>query len=71
MYRSVILAKIGHYWLYQYLFAKKDRANIEDNELKAFRLLAKDLGRTTDADIARLIAADHFTEICHEREADV
>ena len=69
MHRSVILAKIGHYWLYQYLFAKKDRANIEDNELKAFRLLAKDLGRTTDADIARLIAAGHIMEICDDREA--
>ena len=69
MHRSVILAKIGHYWLYQYLFAKKDRANIEDNELKAFRLLAKDLGRTTDADIARLIAAGPIMEICDDREA--
>ena len=71
MYRSVKLARIGHYWLYQYLFAKKNRANIEDNDLKAFRLLAKDLGRTMDADIARLIAAGHITEICHDREADV
>ena len=69
MYRSIILAKIGQFWLYQYLFAKKDRANIEDNELKAFRLLARDFGRTTEADIARLLAAGHITEICDDREA--
>ncbi|WP_217482537.1 type II toxin-antitoxin system RelE/ParE family toxin [Sphingomonas sp. CL5.1] len=40
-HRSIILAKFGSYWLYQYLFAKKDRANIDDDELREFRLLAK------------------------------
>lgn len=43
MHRSIILAKFGSYWMYQYLFAKKDRANIDDEELKEFRLLGKNL----------------------------
>ena len=30
-YRSIILARAGHYWVYEYLFAKQDRANIEDD----------------------------------------
>ena len=38
MHRSIILAKFGSYWLHQYLFAKKDRANIDDDELREFRL---------------------------------
>ena len=38
--RSIILAKGGRYWVYEYLFAKKDRDNIEDTELAEFRKLA-------------------------------
>ena len=41
MHRSIILAKGGKYWIYEYLFAKKDQGNIEDDELAGFRLLAK------------------------------
>ncbi|MDP3706183.1 MAG: type II toxin-antitoxin system RelE/ParE family toxin [Legionellaceae bacterium] len=39
--RSIILARGGCYWIYEYLFAKKDRDNIDDNELQHFRKLAK------------------------------
>jgi hypothetical protein len=65
MHRSIILAKLGRYWLYQYLFAKKDRANIDDDELKEFRLLAKNLQGATDADIGRLLAGGKLMEICN------
>ena len=65
LHRSIILAKLGRYWLYQYLFAKKDRANIEDAELKEFRLLAKNLAKATDADISRLLTDGKITEICN------
>lgn len=40
MHRSIIVAKGGKYWVYAYLFAKKDRDNIDDNELDGFRKLA-------------------------------
>jgi hypothetical protein len=40
-HRSIILARSGAFWVYEYLFAKQDRANIDDNELVAFRKLAK------------------------------
>jgi hypothetical protein len=40
-YRSIILARTGHYWIYEYLFAKQERANIEDDELADFRKLVK------------------------------
>ncbi|HJQ17692.1 MAG TPA: type II toxin-antitoxin system RelE/ParE family toxin [Allosphingosinicella sp.] len=65
MHRSIILAKLDSYWLFQYLFAKKDRANIDDDELRAFRLLAKGLQRATDKDIASLLADGRLTEICN------
>src|SRR5271155_1857629 len=50
-HRSIILAKGGSYWVYQYLFAKKDRANIDDAELKAFRALAEQYAALTAAQI--------------------
>ena len=40
MHRSIVLAKSGEFWVFVYLFAKKDRANIEDDELVEFRRLA-------------------------------
>src|SRR5476649_919314 len=40
MHRSIILAMGRKLWVYEYLFAKQDRANIKDDELAAFRLLA-------------------------------
>jgi hypothetical protein len=41
MHRSIVLAKAGEYWVFAYLFAKKDRANIDDDKLLAFRKLAE------------------------------
>ncbi|MGH9562699.1 MAG: type II toxin-antitoxin system RelE/ParE family toxin, partial [Terracidiphilus sp.] len=32
LFRSIIVAKGGTYWVYAYLFAKKDRANISTRE---------------------------------------
>lgn len=66
MHRSIILAKGGRYWVYEYLFAKKDRDNIRDDELSAFRNLAKRYADLTDNHIAKLIERSHFLEICHE-----
>ena len=40
LYRSVILAKGGRPWVLTYLCVKKERANIDDAELAAFRQLA-------------------------------
>lgn len=67
--RSIILAKLGNYWLYQYLFAKSDRANISDDELKEFRLLAKSLQKATDEEIDRLLMDGKLTEICNDGQA--
>lgn len=40
LYRSIILAKGGKFWVFVFLFAKKDQENIEDDELEAFKKLA-------------------------------
>ena len=39
MHRAIIVAKGRRIWVFAYLFAKKDRANIDDAELAAFKQL--------------------------------
>lgn len=67
MHRSIILAKGRNYWVYEYLFAKKERDNIEEDELSAFRDLAKSYARLTDDQIARLVQNRQFEEICNDK----
>jgi len=54
-YRSIILARAGHYWVYEYLFAKQDRANIADDELAGFRRLVKAYAALTTHQVNQLI----------------
>jgi len=65
--RSIILAKGGVHWVYEYLFAKRDRDNIDDKELAGFRKLAKAYEGLDDQQIDRLLKDGDFTEICHDR----
>ncbi len=69
--RSIILTKGRRYWVYAYLFAKKDRANIDDDELKAFRKLADLYAEKTDAEIDKELQAKVIVEICHDDQAQI
>ena len=66
-HRSIILAKGGCYWIYEYVFAKKDRDNIEDNELADFRKLAKLYSELSNSQITQLVKDKSLIEICHEQ----
>ncbi|MBC7752312.1 MAG: type II toxin-antitoxin system RelE/ParE family toxin [Candidatus Saccharibacteria bacterium] len=66
MHRSIILAKGEHFWVYQYLFAKKDLDNIDEGELLAFRQLAKSYAELTTAHVDELVRINEFMEICHD-----
>ncbi len=68
-YRSIILARADHNWVYEYLFAKQDRANIEDDELAAFRKLVKAYAGLTAEQVNQLIRENHWTEICNDNQA--
>lgn len=71
MYRSIVLAGGRKYWVYAYLFAKKDRANIKDNELAAFRDLADLYARKADTEIARELESKELEEICHDDKVKI
>jgi len=69
MYRSIVVAKGRQFWIFAFLFAKKDRANIEDGELERFRAMADLYARKTDADVARELQLKELVEICHGNES--
>lgn len=62
-YRSLILTKNNDYWVYEYLFAKSDRENIDVTELQAFRSLAKSYANLNSKQIKALIDENHFYEL--------
>ena len=70
-HRSIILAKGKRFWVYTYLFAKKDRDNINEAELSGFRDLADLYDQKTDVQIDKELEAKELMEICDAREAEV
>ena len=71
LHRSIILAKGGRHWVYAYLFAKKDRANIEKDELLAFRQLATSYAGLTEMQLRQLLINGDFVEICHDEKTEI
>lgn len=65
MHRSIVLAKAGEFWVFAYLFAKKDRANIDDEELLAFRKLADLYRGKAKADLEAELEIGALLEIDH------
>jgi hypothetical protein len=63
-YRSIILARGGDFWIYEFLFAKQDKANLEDFELMRFLKLAKLYQAMSAEDIAPLLGDESLIEIC-------
>ena len=66
MHRAIILAQAGRFWIFAYLYAKKDCENIAPDELAGFKKLAKDYSRVSDVMIEALLKDREILEICHE-----
>jgi hypothetical protein len=54
------------FWIYTYLFAKKDIDNIDDDELLGFHQLAKYYAALTPAQVTQLVSTAQLKEICHD-----
>lgn len=63
MHRSIVLAKGGRNWVFAYLYAKKDRANIDADELATFKKLAQAYGRMTEAELASALSQRDLLEL--------
>ena len=66
MHRSIVLAKGGRHWVFAYLFAKKDRANIDDDELVDFKKLAQAYGHMTDTELRAVLNQGELLELRDE-----
>jgi len=66
-----VISKGGLNWIYQYLFAKKDRDNIDGKELEGFRKLAKGYAGLTEQQLVRLLVDKDLTEICNGDEKKI
>jgi hypothetical protein len=64
-YRSIILAKGGQYWVYEFLFAKQNLANIDDEDLLRLRRIAKNYAELTTDQVSTLLKQSKWEEICH------
>jgi len=62
-HRAIILAKRGEVWVFEYLFAKKDKANITGPELEGFRQIAKQYAKLTDVHIQQQLDSGYWREI--------
>ena len=51
---------------FAYLFAKKDRANIDVDELADFKKLAQAFGRMTDTELRAALNQGDLLELCDE-----
>lgn len=71
LHRSIIIAKGGKYWVYTYLFAKKDRENIDEKELADFRDFASIFANKTEADIEKELNGKKLEEICNGKNKKI
>ena len=65
-HRSLILARGDRYWVYEFLFAKSDLDNIDDDELQGFRTLAKAYADLSERQVEQLLKDESFVEICND-----
>ena len=66
LFRSIIVAKGGRYWVYEFLFAKKDQANLEGGDLIRFRKLAKNYESLSEEQVSELQIKLKWMEICND-----
>ena len=65
--RAIVLTKVGGFWIYVYLFAKKDRENITPRELRAFKKLSRDY---QTADVEQMLKNGDLNEICKDEQEE-
>lgn len=65
-HRSIVLAKGNGYWVYQFLYAKKDQSNISLADLVGFRKMAKTYERLAEVQVQYLLETKEFLEIFYE-----
>jgi hypothetical protein len=66
--RTLVATNKEDRWYFVFGFAKNERANIDQNELRALQELASDLLGQNDRAIATSLAAGEILEISHDQK---
>lgn len=63
--RTIVATKLAERWFFLYGFGKNERANIDQDELKVLREMAKELLAFDDRQLATALMAGEIVEVCH------
>lgn len=63
--RGIVVKKVSDFGVFVYLFAKSERENIDDRELRDFKKLGRDFGKSKSVDIERMLGMKELMEICN------
>lgn len=66
--RTLLAYRSGHVMFFMYGFPKNERANIDSDELKALRLLARELLSYSEQGLAKAIEAGELVEVNNDGE---
>lgn len=66
--RTLIATNKAGLWFFVFGFEKNERANINPNELEAFRKIAADLLKLSPAELDSHVKSQALQEICNENE---
>ena len=61
-YRTLLAADFRERWIFLYGFAKNERSNVDDDEMRALRRLAQTYLAMSEAALQRLLRAGELTE---------
>ena len=64
-YRVLVASNFGERWVFMFGFAKNERDNIDDDELKLIKRLAATLLSLSESDVRKALTAGELLEIKH------
>ncbi len=64
-YRVLVASNFGERWVFMFGFAKNERDNIDDDELKLIKRLAATLLSLSENDLRKALAVGELLEIKH------
>lgn len=67
-YRTIVATKLKDCWIFILGFAKNEKDNISNNELKALQRFAELLLNYSDAEIRQAITEKHIIEVNYENK---
>lgn len=66
--RTIVATRLAGKWFFLFGFGKNERANIDDQELKALQEIAKDWLDLSDALLSVAIAEGNIMEVGYDKE---